>query len=197
VPTATPAPALEDSPLVESPSPPSRVVVPDVVGAKLPRARRVLRRAGLIVDTTSKSSPQRPRTVLRQRPLGGLEVRPSRTVVLVVAKPPPPPPDNDYSPPIPPGPDVDCAGGSGTVLATRVRATSRSDPSRSWARTSMAWTVTITGSGASHEVRLLPIGISRVVLLLTLAGCSGVDVQGGPEPGPSASGAVEAGSPEQ
>jgi hypothetical protein len=111
--TATPAPTVTESPLVESPSLPTRVVVPDVVGTRVTKARRVLRKARLTPFTTTKLSPERPRTVLRQRPLGGLEIRPGRTVRLVVAKPPPPPPDNDYSPPIPLGPDVDCAGGSG------------------------------------------------------------------------------------
>jgi hypothetical protein len=41
--------------------------------------------------------------------MAGARRRPGARVTLYVAKVPPP---NDYSPPIPPGPDVDCAGGS-------------------------------------------------------------------------------------
>jgi hypothetical protein len=104
---------------IESPQPPAepeRVVVPDVAGTKLPKARRILQQVGLDVDEKRKASPEAVGTVLRQRPLGGLEVQPGRTVTLVVAKPKPPPPPADcqgYSPCIPPGPDVDCAGGTG------------------------------------------------------------------------------------
>jgi hypothetical protein len=112
-PTAPASPEVA-SPEVASPAEPESVVVPDVVGAKLPRARRALREVGLAREVTRKASPEPAGTVLRQRPLGGLEVQPGHTVTLVVAKPQPPPPaPNDYSPPIPPGPDVDCAGGTG------------------------------------------------------------------------------------
>jgi hypothetical protein len=100
-----------------------QVLVPDVVGAKLPKARRTLRDVGLDPDVRRKGSPEPERTVLRQRPLGGLEVQPGRTVTLVVAKPPPPPPPppsastchSSYTGACldPNASDYDCSGGSG------------------------------------------------------------------------------------
>jgi beta-lactam-binding protein with PASTA domain len=101
-----------DLPTVE---PPPRATVPDVVGLKLPAARRMLRDADLRPRVRKRPSSEPRGTVLSQRPLAGVDVRPGRSIGLVVAKPepPPPPPPGDYSPPIPPGPDVDCAGGSG------------------------------------------------------------------------------------
>ena len=122
----TEAPSPEPSPtdiVTEEPSPeaPDPVTVPDVVGTKLPVARNALRDVGLGVDTRRKASPEQPGMVLRQRPLGGLEVRPGRTVTLIVAKPQPPPPEpamtchSSYTGACldPNATDYDCAGGSG------------------------------------------------------------------------------------
>jgi hypothetical protein len=110
-PTTPESPVTEESPGITEPE---VAVVPDVVGLKVTRARQIVRSAGLRPRTSSRPSDEPVRTVLRQRPAAGLEVHPGRAVLLIVAKPLPPlPPPNDYSPPIPPGPDVDCAGGSG------------------------------------------------------------------------------------
>jgi hypothetical protein len=119
VPPPAPAPTATaaEEPTVEEPE---RVVVPDVVGVNLPNARRTLREVGLRVESTRKSSPEPAGRVLRQRPLGGLEVQPGRTVTLIVAKPkPPPPPPSNCHPSYtgacldPSASDYDCAGGSG------------------------------------------------------------------------------------
>jgi hypothetical protein len=113
---ASPTDFVEIESPLSPPTEPERIVVPDVVGVNLPKARRTLRDVGLDPDVRRKASPESEGTVLRQRPLGGLEVQPGRTVTLVVAKPQPPPPPPDcqgYSPCLPPGPDVDCAGGTG------------------------------------------------------------------------------------
>jgi hypothetical protein len=115
-PPASPTDFVEIESPETAPAAPERVVVPDVVGVKLPKAQRTLRDVGLDPDVRRKASPESEGTVLRQRPLGGLEVQPGRTVMLVVAKRKPPPPPQDcqgYSPCLPPGPDVDCAGGTG------------------------------------------------------------------------------------
>jgi resuscitation-promoting factor RpfB len=119
-PTASPI-ATPEPPEVEEPD---TVTVPDVEGLKLARARSTLRGVGLSVTRTRKVSDEKPGTVISQRPVAGLEVRPGRTVSLVVAKPapapppPPPPADNchdSYEGACldPNSPDYDCAGGSG------------------------------------------------------------------------------------
>jgi hypothetical protein len=115
-PVPVPTETTEEPTVEESP----RVVVPDVVGVKLPNARRTLREVGLRVDSTRKASPEPAGTVLRQRPLGGLEVQPGRPVTLVVAKPKPEPkPVSNCHPSYtgacldPSASDYDCAGGSG------------------------------------------------------------------------------------
>lgn len=118
----TPSPAPSPTDFVEiTPEAPEHVSVPVVEGRRLRAARRALQNAGLAVNVARKPSDEPAGTVLRQRPPGAADVRPGRTVTLIVARPqppPPPPPDNGnctpgYSPCIPPGPDVDCAGGSG------------------------------------------------------------------------------------
>jgi hypothetical protein len=122
------SPSPTESPEVEEPSPepPPGVIVPDVVGEKLPSARTTLRQAELRPRIERRPSNEPPGTVLSQSPVAGREVREGRTVRLVVAKPKPPPP-----PPQPNGgggnchpsytgacldpnaSDYDCAGGSG------------------------------------------------------------------------------------
>lgn len=93
---------------------PARVLVPDVVGLRLPRARQELRDAGLtLAGAIHRPSSEQANTVLSQDPAAGAKVRPGRVVFLEIAEPEPPPPPPDYLPHIPPGPDVDCAGGSG------------------------------------------------------------------------------------
>jgi len=91
-------------------------VIPNVVGDKFTAARRTLENRDFDVRVKRETSSQPKDTVLRQSPTGGTSARPGRTVLLVVAKQAPPTPSGDcqgYSPCILPGPDVDCAGGSG------------------------------------------------------------------------------------
>jgi hypothetical protein len=93
--------------------------IPNVVGDKLAAARRTLEDRGFEVRVKRETSSQPKDTVIRQSPAGGTSARPGRTVLLVVAKPAPTSSGGSsdctpgYSPCIPPGPDVDCAGGSG------------------------------------------------------------------------------------
>jgi hypothetical protein len=123
-PTPTETPEEEEE--VVTPEPPPRITVPDVVGGKLPQARTVLKRVGLVVRVNRKASDQPPGSVLAQRPLAGLDVREGRSVQLLVAKPKPPPPPppsggggGDCHPSYtgacldPNASDYDCAGGSG------------------------------------------------------------------------------------
>ncbi|HEX5913111.1 MAG TPA: PASTA domain-containing protein [Rubrobacter sp.] len=91
--------------------------VPKVVGKTLANAKRALKNAGFEVGkVTQQTSSKRKGTVISQSPDAGTSARPGRTVSLVTAKPAPQQPSADcqgYSPCIPPGPDVDCAGGEG------------------------------------------------------------------------------------
>ena len=87
--------------------------IPNVVGKKLEQARRILEREGFKVRVKKQASTQPKDTVISQTPIAGTEARPGRTVALVVAKPTTGGDCQGYSPCIPPGPDVDCAGGSG------------------------------------------------------------------------------------
>jgi beta-lactam-binding protein with PASTA domain len=90
-------------------------VVPGVVGLRLTVAREALRAGGWDVRVTKQESSQPKDTVISQTPAGGTEARPGRQVTIVIAKPPAPVQSctPGYSPCIPPGPDVDCGGGSG------------------------------------------------------------------------------------
>jgi hypothetical protein len=95
-----------------------RQAIPRLVGLRLQPARTEAKASDFNVSVIRKKPSNRvPGTVLSQRPAAGRFRNPGTTIRVVVAKakpqPPPPPPPNDYSPPIPPGPDVDCAGGSG------------------------------------------------------------------------------------
>lgn len=111
VPPAAPTATATEEPTVEEPE---RVVVPDVVGVDLPRARQTLRDVGLRVEATRKLSPEPVGTVLRQRPLGGNEVQPRRTITLVIAKPQPDCHDSYEGACLDPSAsDYDCLGGSG------------------------------------------------------------------------------------
>jgi resuscitation-promoting factor RpfB len=93
--------------------------IPNVVGDKLAAARRTLENRSFEVRVKRETSSRPKDTVIRQSPATGTSARPGRTVLLVVAKPAPPSSGGGsdctpgYSPCIPPGPDVDCAGGSG------------------------------------------------------------------------------------
>jgi hypothetical protein len=93
--------------------------IPNVVGDKLVAARRTLENRGFEVRVKRETSSRPKDTVIRQSPAAGTSARPGRTVLLVVAKPAPTSSGGGsdctpgYSPCIPPGPDVDCAGGSG------------------------------------------------------------------------------------
>jgi PASTA domain len=104
---------------IESPEPapePETVQVPDVVGKQFSAARRIVKRADLQLNKRRKPSGRPEGTVIKQTPSAGAERAPDSFVRVVVAKPKPPPPPMDcqgYSPCIPPGPDVDCAGGTG------------------------------------------------------------------------------------
>jgi hypothetical protein len=94
-------------------------VIPRVIGKKLAAARRTLRSRGFKVSVKKQVSSKTKGTVLSQSPIGGTRARPGRVVALRIAKAPPSTGGGSsnctpgYSPCIPPGPDVDCAGGSG------------------------------------------------------------------------------------
>jgi len=116
-PSPSPSP-IETPDEEEEPSPEEPVTVPDVEGRRLTQARRDLMEAGLTVTVRKRRSDQTPGTVLAQRPISGLDVRPGRAVRLVVAKPKPPPPDDCHTSYTgacldPSASDYDCAGGSG------------------------------------------------------------------------------------
>jgi hypothetical protein len=85
------------------------VRVPDVVGKSLRQAKSLIRQADLRPDVKKKESSEPLGTVIVQHPRAGRRVNAGRTVLLVVSANCTP----GYSPCIPPGPDVDCAGGSG------------------------------------------------------------------------------------
>lgn len=90
--------------------------LPSVIGTKLRRAENTLGGLGYRVRVKREVSSQPPGTVLSQTPGAGTRLMPGERVTLTVAKAPPPVATVDcqgYSPCIPPGPDVDCAGGSG------------------------------------------------------------------------------------
>jgi resuscitation-promoting factor RpfB len=91
--------------------------IPHVVGKTVANAKRALKNAGFEVGrVTQQTSGKRKGTVISQSPDAGTSARPGRAVSLVVAKPAPQQPTGDcqgYSPCIPPGPDVDCLGGTG------------------------------------------------------------------------------------
>jgi resuscitation-promoting factor RpfB len=91
--------------------------IPKVVGKTIANAKRALKDAGFEVgEVRQQTSSKRKGTVISQSPDAGTSARPGRAVSLVVAKPAPQQPSGDcqgYSPCIPPGPDVDCAGGTG------------------------------------------------------------------------------------
>lgn len=100
------------------PSEPQRVAVPDVTGLRLSSARRAAQRIGLRLLVVKKPSDEAPGTILNQHPLPGSSRTPGSIIRVTVVKPrPEPEPEaqdcQGYSPCIPPGPDVDCAGGSG------------------------------------------------------------------------------------
>jgi hypothetical protein len=120
-PSPTPSPSPIETPDEEEESPPEEpelVSVPDVEGRSLRQARRELRETGLTVTVSKRPSDETAGTVLVQRPISGLDVRPGRTIRLVVAKPKPPPPDDCHDSYTgacldPNASDYDCAGGSG------------------------------------------------------------------------------------
>jgi hypothetical protein len=100
--------------------------IPNVVGSKLPQARRALARDDFDVRVRRQTSSAAKDSVISQSPSGGTEARPGRTVTLVVAKPPPRTSTSEgsgggggggctpgYSPCLPPASDYDCAGGTG------------------------------------------------------------------------------------
>jgi hypothetical protein len=92
--------------------------IPNVVGESLAHARRILEDAGFDVGDLRKQASSQPKdTVLSQTPVAGTDAQPGRNVNLVIAKPATTGDDNTdcqgYYPCIRPGPDVDCAGGSG------------------------------------------------------------------------------------
>lgn len=119
--TPSPSPSPTETPEEEeepTPEEPDLVTVPDVEAQRLAQARRDLRDAGLSVAVSKRPSDETPGTVLAQRPIAGLDVRPGRTVRLVVAKPEPAPVANchpSYTGACldPNASDYDCAGGSG------------------------------------------------------------------------------------
>jgi hypothetical protein len=118
-----PATSELESPDFQLPEEPKdeRVTVPNVEGRKLARARDTLRDRGLQVEVSKQASSKPVGTVIGQTPLPGSKRQAGATVQLIVAKPKPEPPDDvengtdcqGYMPCIPPGPDVDCAGGTG------------------------------------------------------------------------------------
>lgn len=119
-PSPSPSPTETPEEEEEEPTPeePDLVTVPDVEGRRLAQARRDLRDAGLVVTVSKRPSDETPGTVLAQRPISGIDVRPGRTVRLVVAKPRPEPAANchpSYTGACldPNASDYDCAGGSG------------------------------------------------------------------------------------
>jgi beta-lactam-binding protein with PASTA domain len=87
--------------------------VPSVVGKKVGKAQDLLEGKGYKVRTRREVSSRSKGTVISQAPSAGTRLRPGRRVTLVVAKPDSGPDCQGYSPCITPGPDVDCAGGSG------------------------------------------------------------------------------------
>lgn len=80
-----------------------------MVGKRLRAARRIIQQADLTPRVRKRSSSKPAGTVIKQQPAAGRRVNEGRTIVLTVAQSCTP----GYSPCIPPGPDVDCAGGSG------------------------------------------------------------------------------------
>ena len=85
--------------------------IPDVTAKNLTQARRILKNAGFSVTVKKQdSTTQREGDIVSQSPSGGTEARSDRLVTLVVINNVCTP---GYSPCIPEGPDVDCAGGSG------------------------------------------------------------------------------------
>ncbi|HXF98555.1 MAG TPA: PASTA domain-containing protein [Gaiellaceae bacterium] len=66
-----------------------RVRVPDVVGARLDEARRVLEEAGLRAEARRVGSEEPEGRVLRQSPAGGAEAERNAVLRLDVAEPPP------------------------------------------------------------------------------------------------------------
>jgi hypothetical protein len=101
------------SPTTLKPPPPThdpRVRIPDLVGRTLSGARRALRVRDLRPNVTRfRTTEYVPGRVVDTSPDAGARRRRGAVVTLYVAKAPP----SDYSPPIPPGLDVDCAAGSG------------------------------------------------------------------------------------
>lgn len=90
--------------------------IPNVVGESLSQARQTLKQAGFDVGDVHKQASSQPKdTVISQTPVAGTDAQPGRNVNLVIAKPEPQTSSctPGYSPCIPPGSDVDCAGGSG------------------------------------------------------------------------------------
>jgi len=87
--------------------------VPDVISLRHKRATRILEELDFEVTIRRQSSSSPAGSVISQSPPAGTEARPGRNVTIVVAKPEPVEDCQGYSPCLPPGPDVDCAGGSG------------------------------------------------------------------------------------
>lgn len=93
--------------------------IPNVVGTSLSHARQILKHAGFEVGDVRKQPSSQPKgSVIWQSPVAGTGAQPGRHVSLVIAKPEPQASTGGdctpgYSPCIPPGSDVDCAGGSG------------------------------------------------------------------------------------
>lgn len=116
-PSPTPTPDEEEEEEA-TPEEPALVTVPNVEGTRLAEARRILRDGELTVTVSKRPSDEPAGTVLAQRPISGMDVRPGRTIRLVVAKPRPPPVANchpSYTGACldPNASDYDCAGGSG------------------------------------------------------------------------------------
>jgi hypothetical protein len=121
-PTAEPRPTQEsvaEDSETESPTV-KRVEVPQFLGRRIGPARQLAERNDLRLVVDGRRQSTRPRnTVLAQTPAPGANRQPGAVVRVILAQPKPPNGDGDgdncqgYSPCIPPGPDVDCEGGSG------------------------------------------------------------------------------------
>jgi hypothetical protein len=89
------------------------VRVPNVVGKRVGDARDILQNRGLDVEVRKRASSKPKGRVIKQQPDAGRRVNEGRTVLLTMSKGDGGDCVAGYSPCIRPGPDVDCAGGSG------------------------------------------------------------------------------------
>jgi hypothetical protein len=115
-PTSSPESIVQITPESPEPSPkPETVRVPRFIGMKLREARSLARDRGLQLEVITKAYLNPRSTVFGQRPAPHSPRQPGAVVRVSLSLPEPSPvmECQGYSPCIEPGPDVDCAGGSG------------------------------------------------------------------------------------